>query len=308
MRKVPGSAITGPLGGAMCSIESFSSTVVIPQRALATIARRVPDRRKRTRKGARSPVRASSTSSRYAPKSSTATPTVWRTPGISPSVSQAANSVKAGLKVSSGLTREASTLSSAMVERSVAAQLSATEARRAATKMPSTCGTRAVQENENPPCREVMEHCVSSTVTTARIGREAAFVIQATRAGRASRSRCLLRIGRNDVKRVATSAKSAAMICLRGTDKHDHRPLILSCHALRPGNEDYRFIPRNAEEWDSDLTPTTATPTRTLSTWAITGIVVNMDFHQLLLSPDLTREGETAQITTRTERLLLTGR
>jgi hypothetical protein len=108
MRKVPSSATTGPPGGAMCSIESFSSTVVIPQSALATIARRVPDRRKRTRKGARSPVRASSTSSRYAPKSSTATPTVWRTPGSSPSVSQVTSSVKAGLKVSSGLAREAS--------------------------------------------------------------------------------------------------------------------------------------------------------------------------------------------------------
>src|SRR5258708_36664237 len=48
MRKVPSSATTGPLGGAICSIESFSSTVVIPQSALATSARRVPDRRKRT--------------------------------------------------------------------------------------------------------------------------------------------------------------------------------------------------------------------------------------------------------------------
>ncbi len=30
-----------------------------------------------------------------------------------------------------------------------------------------------------------------------------------------------------------------------------------------------------------------------------------MDFHQLLLSPDLAREGETGQIKTRTERLVL---
>src|SRR5690349_15302822 len=52
----------------------------------------------------------------------------------------------------------------------------------------------------------IRSHCVNRTVPTARIGREAAFVIQATGAGRASGSRGLLRLGRNDVKRVATSA------------------------------------------------------------------------------------------------------
>jgi hypothetical protein len=89
------------------------------------------------------------------------------------------SSVKAGLKVKSGLTRDASAFSNALVERSVAAPLSATEVSNAATKMPSTCGTWPAQENGMLPWA-VPEHCVSNSVPTARMGKEAALVIQAT--------------------------------------------------------------------------------------------------------------------------------
>lgn len=52
-----------------------------------------------------------------------------------------------GLKVNKGLTREALAFSNAMVERSVASQLSTTAVSSAATNMSSTCGTYTVQEN-----------------------------------------------------------------------------------------------------------------------------------------------------------------
>src|SRR6266702_8700602 len=93
---------------------------------------------------------------------------VCRRPGVSPSVGQARSSVKAGLKVSRGLTSDASARASAMIESSVAAQLRSAEATSAATKMPSTWGRRAVQENGMLPCKEVTEHWVSSRVPASR--------------------------------------------------------------------------------------------------------------------------------------------
>ena len=44
------------------------------------------------------------------------------------------------------------------------------------------------------------------------MGRDATLIAQATSAGRASRSRCLLRMGRNEVKIVAISAKRTAIL------------------------------------------------------------------------------------------------
>src|SRR3989441_8117490 len=52
----------------------------------------------------------------------------------------------------------------------------------------------------------VSEHWVSSSVPSARRGREAALTTQATSAGRASRRMRLFRMGRNEVRIVATSA------------------------------------------------------------------------------------------------------
>jgi len=91
-------------------------------------------------------------------------------------------------------------------------QLRSAEATSAATKMPSTWGRRAVQENGMLPCKEVTEHWLSSRVPASRMGREAALTIQATSAGRASRKRRLFRMGRKEVKVVATSASRAAMM------------------------------------------------------------------------------------------------
>src|SRR5437879_4438568 len=67
---------------------------------------------------------------------------------------------------------------------------------------PGRCRTKGY-----PRCREGIEHWLSSSVPTARMGREAAFVIQATMAGQASRRMRLFRMGRNEVRTVATSAK-----------------------------------------------------------------------------------------------------
>ena len=64
MRKVPSRATTGPLGGVIWSIASFSSTVVVPHNAEARMASSVPGRRCKRRSGAKMPVRASSTSSK----------------------------------------------------------------------------------------------------------------------------------------------------------------------------------------------------------------------------------------------------
>ena len=118
--------------------------------------------------------------------------------------------MKAGLKVSRGLTSEASARARAMVDSSVAAQLRSAEATSAATKMPSMWGRRVVQENGMLPCREVTEHWVSNRVPPRRMGREAALTTQATRAGRASRKRRLFRMGSKEVKIVATNASRAA--------------------------------------------------------------------------------------------------
>src|SRR5712692_10302700 len=92
--------------------------------------------------------------------------------------------------------------------------MSRVEASSAATNMTSTCGIWAVQESGILPCSEAIEHWVNRNVPAARMGREAALVIQATRAGRASRRRCLFRMGRNEVRTVAMSARKAAMIYL----------------------------------------------------------------------------------------------
>ena len=55
------------------------------------------------------------------------------------------------------------------------------------------------------------------------MGREAALMIQATSAGRLSRSRRLFRMGRKEVRMVATSARRAAMIspshCKKGMSR-----------------------------------------------------------------------------------------
>src|SRR5713226_6096292 len=71
-------------------------------------------------------------------KRTTATPSVCRSPGTSPSRRAAMSKVKAGLKVSNGLTRAASAFFSATVESSVAAQFSRIDASSARTKSPST--------------------------------------------------------------------------------------------------------------------------------------------------------------------------
>src|SRR5256714_15650450 len=138
---------------------------------------------------------------------------LWRSPGVSLRSSQAITRVKAGLKVSRGLTSEASAFASAEVESSVAAQLQATERSKAATKIPSMCGTCVVQESD------VIEHWVSSSVPAARMGSEAALMAQATSGGRASRRICLFRIGRNEVRTVATSARRADMLPLYVTSE-----------------------------------------------------------------------------------------
>ncbi len=62
------------------------------------------------------------------------------------------------------------------------------------------------------PYREGTEHWVSSKVPASRMGKEAALTTQATRAGRASRKRRLFRMGRKEVKMVATNASRAAMM------------------------------------------------------------------------------------------------
>src|SRR5712691_11501629 len=103
--------------------------------------------------------------------------------GISLSATHAISSVKAGLKVSKGLTSEASALSNAYVESSVAAQLHATEASRATTKIPSSCGSCVVQESGTMLWRGAILHCVNRNVPTARIGSEQALTAQATNAG-----------------------------------------------------------------------------------------------------------------------------
>src|SRR6266550_6651475 len=58
-------------------------------------------------------------------------------------------------------------------------------------------------------------HCVRKSVPTARRGSEAALMAQATWAGRASRRRNLLRIGRNEVRIVARRAESAYIVNLK---------------------------------------------------------------------------------------------
>jgi hypothetical protein len=78
------------------------------------------------------------------------------------------------------------------------------------------------------PCSGATEHCVSSRVPTARMGREAALTIQATSAGRASRKRRLFRMGRKEVKTVATSARRAAMMTPCLTAKTIRPSLLLS--------------------------------------------------------------------------------
>src|SRR5229473_5184462 len=185
------------------------------------MARSAPGRRSKRRSGARRCVRTASTSSKYAPKSTTATPSVCRSPGTSPSKSHAMSRVKAGLNVSKGLTSEASAFERATVERSVAAQLSRAEARRAATKIPSRRGMWAAQESGRPPCK-VTEHCVRSSVPDASTGSEAAFVIQATSAGRASRKTYLFKTGKNEVRTVATSAKKVAILRLCRRESFHH--------------------------------------------------------------------------------------
>src|SRR6266702_7898932 len=60
-------------------------------------------------------------------------------------------------------------------------------------------------------------HCVRKSVPTASRGSEAALMAQATWAGRVSRRRDLLRIGRNEVRIVARRAKSAYIVNLRTT-------------------------------------------------------------------------------------------
>jgi hypothetical protein len=144
-------------------------------------------------------------------------------PGISPRIKVAKSSVKAGLKVRSGSTREASSRLSALVESRVAAQLRTLEASRAATKRLSICGTCTVQEKENPALPAVSEHWVSRSAPAARMGNEAAFVIQARGAGRTSRRMGLLRMGSNEVKSVATSARNADMMSLCGGYKQTYR-------------------------------------------------------------------------------------
>src|SRR5216683_1859160 len=134
---------------------------------------------------------------------------LWCRPGASPKVGQARSKVKAGLKVSRGLTSEASARARAKVERRVAAQLKRAEASRAATKRPSMRGTCAAHESERLPCRGVIEHWVSRRVPAPRMGREAALMIQATSAGRLSRSRRLFRMGRKEVRMGQTNTGRA---------------------------------------------------------------------------------------------------
>jgi len=57
-------------------------------------------------------------------------------------------------------------------------------------------GMCAAHASEGLPCRGVIEHWVSRSVPAARMGREAALMIQATSAGPLSRSRRLFRMGR----------------------------------------------------------------------------------------------------------------
>src|SRR5437667_12488609 len=58
-------------------------------------------------------------------------------------------------------------------------------------------------------------HCVRKSVPTVRRGSEAALMAQATWAGRVSRRRNLLRIGRNEARIVARRAKSAYIVNLK---------------------------------------------------------------------------------------------
>src|SRR2546421_7117053 len=78
----------------------------------------------------------------------TATPRTSCSPGISRSTTRATRRVKAGLKVSKGVTSEASALESACEESRLAAQLSRAEPRSAATNTASMCGQCAEQERE----------------------------------------------------------------------------------------------------------------------------------------------------------------
>src|SRR5436309_6759516 len=131
---------------------------------------------------------------------------VSRKPGVSPMVPHAISRVNAGLKVSSGLTSEASAFSNAYVESSVAAQFSTNEAKSAMIKMLSICGRCVVQE------KGANLHCMSRNVPTAKTGSENALIAHATSAGRASRSICLFRIGSNEVRTVAESARKTYMV------------------------------------------------------------------------------------------------
>src|SRR5215471_12140853 len=89
---------------------------------------------------------------------------LWCRPGTSPNAGQARSKVKAGLKVSRGLTSEASARARAKVERRVATQLNRAEASSATTKRPSMRGRCVAHESAGLPCRGVSEHWVSKSV------------------------------------------------------------------------------------------------------------------------------------------------
>src|SRR5258707_6923129 len=146
------------------------------------------------------------------------TPSVWRRPGTSPSAVQASSKGKAGLKVRSGLTSEASAPASARVASSVATQLSAADPTSAAANTASTRGKLGVQAST--PVAGAGWHCVSTAVPAASSGREAAFTPQATSAGRARWRSRLLRTGSSDVRTTATSASKAYIRVASGSSAY----------------------------------------------------------------------------------------
>src|SRR5438552_1955983 len=125
------------------------------------------------------------------------TPRIPNALGISPNVTLAISKVKAGLKVRTGVTSDASPSLSASVDATVAARLRSAEPRTPSQKIRSTTGTG-----------------YRATATNPRIGSDSAFTPHATTATGVSASSRLLMIGRNDVRKAETRANPAQVLTL----------------------------------------------------------------------------------------------